>query len=288
MKVYIVGHNGWIGQMYINLFNKNNIDYVFSNYRGESEEIKQNILDTNVTHVLCTMGRTHGTRDGKVYTTIDYLQDNSVLKENINDNLFVPVSLAMFCDKHNIHFTYMGTGCIYNYDDTHTITENGFTEEDKPNFFGSNYSTVKGFTNNLMMETNALTLRIRMPITSSSSPRNFITKIINYDKICSIKNSMSVLDELLPLSITMMENKDTGLYNFTNPGNISHNEILQMYKDIVDNDFTWQNFTIEEQDKILASGRSNNLLDTTKLTDKYEVDDIYTAVMKVMMNINNL
>ena len=93
---------------------------------------------------------------------------------------------------------------------------------------------------------------------------------------------MSVLDELLPLSIMMMKNKDKGLYNFTNPGHISHNEILQMYKDIVDNHFTWSNFTIEEQDTILLSGRSNNYLDTTKLTQKYQVDNIHTAVNKIM------
>jgi len=268
--------------MYQKLFKKNNIQYCFSEYRGESENIRQDILKQNITHVLCCMGRTHGTRDGVKYTTIDYLQDNSVLKENINDNLYVPLSLALFCDKYNLHFTYIGTGCIYSYNNIHKINGHGFTEDDIPNFFNSNYSTVKGYTNELMKFTNALTLRIRMPITSCTSPRNFITKITNYEKICSINNSMSVLDELLPLSIMMMKNKDKGLYNFTNPGHISHNEILQMYKDIVDNHFTWSNFTIEEQDTILLSGRSNNYLDTTKLTQKYQVDNIHTAVNKIM------
>jgi hypothetical protein len=38
-----------------------------------------------------------------------------------------------------------------------------------------------------------------------------------------------------------------------------------MYKEIVDPEFTWSNFTIEEQNQILASKRSNNCLDTTKL-----------------------
>jgi nucleoside-diphosphate-sugar epimerase len=290
MKVFIIGHKGWIGQMYIKLFEQQNIEYIYSKYRGETNEIKKDILNSNVTHVLCTMGRTHGYRDGIKYTTIDYLQDNSVLKENVNDNLFVPVSLALFCDKHNIHFTYMGTGCIYNYDNDHEQyggSLGGFTETDKPNFFGSNYSIVKGFTNELMKQTNALTLRIRMPITSCNSPRNFITKITTYEKICSISNSMSVLDELLPLSIKMMENKDTGLYNFTNPNNISHNEILDMYKEIVDPNFTWQNFTLEEQALVLNSERSNNLLDTSKLTNKYNVDDIHTAVRKVLMKMTN-
>lgn len=38
--------------------------------------------------------------------------------------------------------------------------------------------------------------------------------------------------------------------NFTNPGAISHNEILQLYKDYVDPEFEWSNFTVEEQAKV--------------------------------------
>ena len=44
-----------------------------------------------------------------------------------------------------------------------------------------------------------------MPITAEDNPRNFITKITNYEKICSMSNSMSVLPDLLPLVIEMME-----------------------------------------------------------------------------------
>ncbi len=287
MKVYIIGHKGWIGQMYIKLFEKMNIEYTYSNYRCESTELRYDILQQRPTHVLCVMGRTHGTLNGTKYNTIDYLEHNSVLKQNINDNLYAPLSLALFLNYKVIHFTYIGTGCIYSYDNNHTIENNkGFTESDAPNFFGSNYSIVKGFTNELMKFTNSLTLRIRMPIISKDNPRNFITKITTYEKICSIPNSMSILDELLPLSIKMMQNNEMGMYNFTNPGKISHNEILQMYKDIVDPTFTWKNFTIDEQDKILKSKRSNNLLDTSLLTKKYKVNDIHTAVRNVLLNYN--
>jgi dTDP-4-dehydrorhamnose reductase len=283
MLVYIVGHKGWIGNMYIDILKKNNINYTFSDFRGESEEIKNDIVSKNVTHILCTMGRTHGTRNGINYTTIDYLQDHEVLNENINDNLFVPLSLALFAKEHNIHFTYMGTGCIYSYDDNHDM-ETGFMDEEKPNFFGSNYSVVKGFTNELMKYTDALVLKIRMPIVGYHHPRNFITKITKYEKICSIPNSMTVLDELIPVSIKMMENNETGLYNFTNPGTISHNEILEIYKNFVDSTFKWKNFTIEEQDKILESKRSNNYLDTTKLESKYDVKNIKQAINNLFIN----
>ena len=44
----------------------------------------------------------------------------------------------------------------------------------------------------------------------------------------------------------------TGIYNFCNPGAISHNQVLTIYREEVDPDFQWENFSIEEQAKILA------------------------------------
>ena len=112
---------------------------------------------------------------------------------------------------------------------------------------------------------NVLNLRIRMPITGEKNSRNFITKITNYEKICSVPNSMTVLPELLPFVLDMMKQGVVGTLNLTNPGLVSHNEILEMYKEIVDNSFEWKNFTQEEQRSILAADRSNNYLDSSKL-----------------------
>lgn len=52
--------------------------------------------------------------------------------------------------------------------------------------------------------------------------------LCRYDKVIDIPNSMTVLPELLPLSIEMAKRKLTGIMNYTNPGAISHNEILQV------------------------------------------------------------
>jgi nucleoside-diphosphate-sugar epimerase len=277
MRIYLVGHKGWIGQMVSEYCKDNDIEVISSDHRGESKELLEDILTKNVSHVFCCLGRTHGTLNGKTYTTIDYLQNQETLRENINDNLYVPLRLGMFCEKNGIHFTYLGTGCIYSYEDEkEDRVKKIFTEESIPNFFGSNYSIVKGFTNMLINNVKCLHLRIRMPITSEKNPRNFITKITSYEKICSIPNSMSVLDELIPVAIHMMKENIVGTVNLTNPGVISHNEILEMYRDIVDPLFVWKNFTLEEQDKVLLSKRSNNHLDTlllemiyTDLRNKY-------------------
>ena len=34
-SVYIIGHKGWIGSMYLKLFEERGIKYYFSDYRGE-------------------------------------------------------------------------------------------------------------------------------------------------------------------------------------------------------------------------------------------------------------
>jgi hypothetical protein len=85
--------------------------------------------------------------------------------------------------------------------------------------------------------------------------------------------------------IDMAVKKQTGTINLTNPGAITHNDILNMYKEIVDPTFTWQNFSVEEQDKILLSGRSNNVLETTKLQQLYpNVKPIKESIREVLEN----
>jgi 3,5-epimerase/4-reductase len=80
----------------------------------------------------------------------------------------------------------------------------------------------------------------------------------------------------------MCNKKITGTINLTNPGLISHNEILEMYKQIVDTDFTWENFDIDEQRKILESERSNNYLDTNRLETLYNVKNIKDSIRDVL------
>ena len=283
MLVYILGHKGWIGQMFINALESQNIPYKLSNTRGEDDEVCEEIK--GCTHVFCCVGRTYGTIDGIKYNTIDYLEHPNTLEENINDNLYVPLRVAIHCSQNNIHFTYLGTGCIYTYQENDISL---VQETTKPNFKGSKYSLVKSYTNNLINMLPVLHLRIRMPITFSKSNRNLIDKLVNYKHICSIPNSMSILDELIPIAVEMLKNKIIGPFNFTNPGVITHNEILEMYKELVDPNHTWKNITIEEQDKLLLGKRSNNYMDTKKLENfkkEYACNLPYSNIKEGVRNV---
>ena len=277
MKILIYGGYGWIGSQFIKILHK---EFVLGKSRVDNiDDVKAEIDLINPTHVVSFIGRTHGTIGDKYYPTIDYLEQPGKLYENVRDNLFSPLELAIICQEKGIHFTYLGTGCIFEYDNEHTL-EKGFTEESKPNFFGSSYSIVKGFTDRLMKSFKVLNLRIRMPINEEKIIRNFITKITSYEKVCSNPNSMTVLPELLPYVLKMMEQNVVGTINLTNTGYISHNEILELYREIVDPNFSWKNMSVAEQDNILACGRSNNYMETKRLTDLFpDVKNIRDAVI---------
>jgi len=276
-----MGYKGWIGQQVIKLLeeNKNNI-IITSDVRADDEiNVEKLILEFLPDRIISLIGRTHGPG----YSTIDYLEQKGKLVENIRDNLYSPLTLALLCKKHNIHYTYLGTGCIF------SGYEQEYTENNDPDFFGSSYSIVKGYTDKIMKQfDNVLNIRIRMPITGEKqNTRNFIYKITHYEKICSMQNSMTVLPELLPKMLDMADKGITGTINLTNPGSITHNEILEMYKEIVDTSFTWQNFSLEEQDKILLSARSNNILDTTKLQELYpDIKHIKDSIRDILINYN--
>ena len=284
MKILFFGSKGWIGRQFCEYLNENNILYIESDLRADNEkDVEKEIKEYNPTHIISFIGRTYGDN----FNTIDYLEQPGKLVENIRDNLYAPIILSILCERYNIHYTYMGTGCIFEYNDEGKKNN----EDDLPNFFGSSYSIVKGYTDRLqhMYSKNTLNLRIRMPIINYDHERNFITKITNYEYVCSVPNSMTVLHDMYPIILDMIKKNITGTFNMCNKGVISHNEILELYKTHVDNDFTWKNFTIEEQNKILLSKRSNIELSTEKLYELYpNIPDIKTSIERCMISYAKL
>lgn len=287
VKYLIYGASGWIGSLLVDLLHKDPENEVITaksrleDYPGIEKELDSTTYD----FCINTAGLT-----GR--PTVDGCESQK--QQTILINVAGNVNLAMACWKRNIHLSTYASGCVYTYDAEHpqrSLTPGStdgykFTEEDPPNFAGSIYSVTKVHAQELLKNfPNVLTLRLRMPISDDLHPRNFITKIASYAKVINVPNSMTVLGELLPISLDMAKRKITGIVNLTQPGSISHNEILELYKKHVNPNFTWENFTVEEQDKILIAKRSNCELDTTKLTSLYEVTEVHEAIERVLQKI---
>lgn len=222
------------------------------------EAVAAELDEIKPTHVLNAAGIT-----GR--PNIDWCETNK--PETIRTNVIGTLNLADLCYIRGIHCTVYATGCIFKYDDAHPLGSGiGFKEEDEPNFDGSFYSQTKGYMEPMLKEfPNCLILRVRMPISDDLIHRSFVTKIVKYERVVNIPNSMTILTEMLPASLAMAKAGLTGVYNFTNPGVISHNQVLDLYIKYIDPTYTYKNFTEEEQAQVIKAPRSNNELDTTKL-----------------------
>lgn len=282
-NIYLVfGKNGWIGGKIIDLLESQKKTYYLADSRLENRESVIAEIDRyQPTHIINAAGVT-----GR--PNVDWCEDHK--PETIRSNVIGVLNLADICATRGIHHLLFATGCIFEYDDEHTIDGKGFTEDETPNFHKSFYSHTKAMVEDMLRNyPTTCVLRVRMPISDDLSPRNFITKIVNYERVVNVPNSMTVLTELLPFSIKMSEHKLTGVYNFCNPGAISHNEILELYKKHIDPEYTWTNFTLDEQAQVLKAGRSNNTLDHTKLCaaipDAPPIDEIHVAMEKVFQRM---
>ncbi|KAL9438645.1 hypothetical protein AB3S75_024337 [Citrus x aurantiifolia] len=282
LKFLIYGRTGWIGGLLGKLCQAQSIDFTYGSGRLENRaSLEADIAAVKPTHVFNAAGVT-----GR--PNVDWCESHKV--ETIRTNVVGTLTLADVCRDKGLILINYATGCIFEYDSGHPLGSGiGFKEEDTPNFVGSFYSKTKAMVEELLKNfENVCTLRVRMPISSDlSNPRNFITKITRYEKVVNIPNSMTILDELLPISIEMAKRNLTGIWNFTNPGVVSHNEILEMYRQYIDPNFTWKNFTLEEQAKVIVAPRSNNELDASKLKMEFpELLSIKESLIKYVFEPN--
>lgn len=273
------GKTGWIGSQMCKILERSGNEVVKAEARLENrQDIINEIKREDPDRVLNAAGIT-GTPN------VDWCETNQ--EQTIRCNVIGSLNIADICSSMGIHCTIFATGCIYEYDEYHPIGGTAFLEDDKANFDGSFYSKTKGYLDEMLKSySNVLVLRLRMPLSSEINDRNFIIKISKYSKVVNVPNSMSDLDTLLPIAAQMSLGLVSGTFNFCNPGVISHNEVLDMYKDFVDNTFTYENFTIEEQNLILKSKRSNNELNVSKLVSLFpDVPTIKDATRNALMKM---
>ncbi|ESQ48497.1 hypothetical protein EUTSA_v10020227mg [Eutrema salsugineum] len=282
LKFLIYGKTGWLGGLLGKLCEKQGIPYEYGKGRLEDRASLSPGYSQHQTHSCLHAAGLTGRPN------VDWCESHKT--ETIRVNVAGTLTLADVCRENDLLIMNFATGCIFEYDAAHPEGSGiGFKEEDKPNFTGSFYSKTKAMVEELLREfDNVCTLRVRMPISSDlNNPRNFITKISRYNKVVNIPNSMTILDELLPISIEMAKRNLRGIWNFTNPGVVSHNEILEMYKSYIEPGFKWSNFTLEEQAKVIVAPRSNNEMDGSKLSKEFpEMLSIKDSLIKYVFEPN--
>ena len=203
--IYLVfgAKTGWIGQQIVELFKQQGKKYFIADSRTENREsVLAEMERTKCTHVINAAGVT-----GR--PNVDWCEDHR--PETVRANVIGVLNVADLCAIKGVHHLLYATGCIFEYDAQHVIGGKGFLEDDKPNFHASFYSHTKAMVEDMLANfPTTCCLRVRMPLSDDLSHRNFITKIVKYDRVVNVPNSMTVLTEMLPVSLIMAERKLTG------------------------------------------------------------------------------
>jgi dTDP-4-dehydrorhamnose reductase len=181
-------------------------------------------------------------------------------------NVTVPGMIGDTCRRHGVYNIHISSGCIYDG------YSREFTECDEPNFglredHSSWYSKTKHAGELTLSGTNTHIFRIRMPFCSTTSGRNIIMKLLNYDYIINEKNSVTNIEDLSEFTSKFimdsgaLYDSDGGVYNVVNPSPVSTSKIIDtLVAHGVENP-KWQYITLDElYDRFTTTGRSNCVL----------------------------
>jgi len=242
--------------------------------RITQEEQIEEILDSYQDAILINcMGKT-----GR--PNVDWCESHKM--ETFEGNVTLPIMIAEVCKAQNRNWIHIGSGCVY------TGYEKEWTEEDVPNFLGSFYSQTKAWSQYMLKDySNALVLRIRMPIDEDLQERCYISKIVKYakagNKMFDMLNSMTILSDLAKAIEFLTEKGLTGEYNVVNKEPMVISNIFDLYKKLVDPSLKYEMASYEEVRKTMVADRSNCVLSTSKLEKAgFEMSSAYMGLQRIM------
>jgi len=195
--------------------------------------------------------------------------------KNLMANTFVPIILAEVALRNNLKLIHVSSGCIYNFDYEH---QEPITEEIIPDYYDLFYSRSKVYADNslnfLSKQFNVLILRIRIPLDNKMHSRNILNKLVKFDKVTDIPNSITYIPDFMKVLKHLIEIDAKGIYNVVNKGGLRHPELLEVYKKYVP-EFKYNVIGLDE----LNLPRTNLVLSTQKLEDSgFKVRDIHDVL----------
>ena len=186
-------------------------------------------------------------------------------------NAVLPGLIRQVCEDTATPWGHVSSGCI------HTGSKpdgRGFTEADPPNFtFRQNncsfYSGTKALGEEVLAgAANCYIWRLRLPFNELDHPRNYLTKLMRYDRLLAARNSVSQLEEAVQAAWACWQQRlPFGVYNLTNPGAITTHEIVALIQasGVLVKEFRFFRDENEFLRCAVVAPRSNCVLDTTKL-----------------------
>jgi dTDP-4-dehydrorhamnose reductase len=278
--IYLLGGSGYVGQSYQALLRRKAVP--FRNLRrAEVDYTNPSVLGD-----LLRRERPAFLINAAGYTGKPNVDACELHKaECLFGNVVLPGFIAQVCAEAGVPWGHVSSGCIYN---GARPDGSGFHEEDTPNFtFRSNhcsfYSGSKALGEEVLAGTASVYLwRLRIPFNEVEHPRNYLTKLMRYERLLDAANSISQLDEFAAATFACWEQRvPFGTYNVTNPGAITTREIVELIRrsGVCTKEFKF--FASEDEFMRVAAKtpRSNCIMDSSKLAAAgIRLTEIHAAV----------
>ena len=269
--IVVLGSNGYLGSSYASYFREKNIS--FTSYKRPKhgdllgkDNLYNFLKEVKPSFLINAAGYT-----GK--PNVDACETDK--EATYAGNVTLPMIVGEVCESLKVPWGHVSSGCIYNG------YEKDYTEEDEPNFSFDNppcsyYSGTKAEAEKLMKDaySNYYVWRLRIPFDEFPNKRNYLNKILNYDTLLNVKNSVSHKRDFVKASLDLWYKRcDFGTYNITNTGNITAAEVLSLLKEKYTNgleDKHWRLIgNIDEFYQAIGpvTPRSNCALSNQKLLD---------------------
>lgn len=185
--------------------------------------------------------------------------------ETILGNIVLPVSIAHACYTAGVPLGQISSGCLYS-------GSCNYKETDPTNFdfrhTSSFYAGCKALAEEAVAGLDKIYIwRLRLPFDEFDNPRNYITKLLTYDKLYDAENSLSHRGDFVKACLDLMELKAPyGCYNMCNPGAVTTRQVVDMMNNVpgMKRDFKW--FVGDDEFyKHAIAPRSNCTLNMDKL-----------------------
>ena len=210
MKYLILGPKGWLAQMLWKELEKRGHQVV-----GCHHDVNSLVkIDDDIDIVVnCAAS-----------TNIDWVEKNK--NRAFWNNVLGAVNVAKVCKQSNKKHVFISSACIFDSKD-----ENDWKDEfSKPNpqCF---YAETKAMAEQLVREidSDTLIIRIRLPLSEVPHPRNTINKLLTYNKLQTNQESVTVMEDAIPVMIDLMERSEVGPFHLINSGTISPDEIGDLF-----------------------------------------------------------
>lgn len=264
--IILLGGSGYVGQAYQQLLAQKGIP---------CRNLRRAELDYTDTATLTTFLRE--TRPSFLINAAGYTGKPNVdacelhKAECLFGNAVLPGRIAAACAAAGVPWGHVSSGCIFTGarpDGT------GFTETDTPNFTFrrdncSFYSGTKALGEETLADApDVFIWRLRIPFDHRESPRNYLTKLMRYERLLEAANSISQLHEFVTATFACWEKRvPFGTYNVTNPGHVTTREVVDLILESGVHPKAYQFFADETEFMRLAAKtpRSNCVMSSAKL-----------------------